>query len=160
MHITLPAPCPICEGPVTYSGRGRRPDYCSTACKNVQRAEDARNRRARESRTVAPVDPLIRALAERRSQRVAAAGRVEVRRAVGDNVEHVGRLAEEAFGEGAERFDLGAAGYVPESADKGTWAERTSTARHRDPAAVWLAAHHPEVLADFPAATHVGRTVS
>ncbi|MEV8514301.1 hypothetical protein [Dactylosporangium sp. NPDC051484] len=79
MEIKMPNPCPICHGPVVYSGRGRRPDYCGQACKNVQRAEDARNRRARDAQAVAPIDPLLRALIERRAQR--ATQRTEVRRA-------------------------------------------------------------------------------
>jgi endogenous inhibitor of DNA gyrase (YacG/DUF329 family) len=146
VKITLPNPCPICLGTVVYGGTGRRPDYCSNDCKNVQRAEDARNRRARATQTVAPVDPLIRALAERRAQRAEAVPRVEVVRAPGDEVPHVRQAAAEAFGEGAARFNLGEAGYVVDG-----YAERTARSRDKDPAAAWLAEFHPGELATFPA---------
>ncbi|QDB79533.1 hypothetical protein FE251_09215 [Georgenia wutianyii] len=45
--LTLPDPCPLCSGPVTYSGRGRRPVYCSPACKRKAETEIRRQERAR-----------------------------------------------------------------------------------------------------------------
>lgn len=146
MQITLPDPCPICEGPVTYGGRGRRPAYCSTACKNVQRAEDMRNRRARERREVAPVDPLIKALAERRRQRIAAEPRIAVIRAHDEQLMTLDDIAADAASEGYETA-IAAGGYVPDG-----WAERTATPRAADPASRWIAENYPEELADFPPA--------
>ena len=146
MLIRLPQPCPTCGGPVMYAGRGRRPDYCSRPCRAVQRAADKREARAADAAPPAEVPEEVAALVERRRARTAAAPRVAVRRAAGDDFEHVERLAEEAFGEGADRFDLGAAGYVVDG-----YANRTAKRRDGDPAARWLAENHPEALHDFPA---------
>lgn len=46
--VPTSSPCPVCGAAVTYSGRGRRPIYCTPACKRAERAEAARFRRARE----------------------------------------------------------------------------------------------------------------
>ena len=159
MRITLPAPCPICEGPVTYAGRGRRPDYCSTACKNVQRAEDARNRRARERGEVAPVDPLLKALAERRAQRIATQPRVEVWKAADDHLPDVAELAAEVRGEG-QPFSLANSQFLDEDESRGSWADRTAIPHDDDPAARWVAENAPHALADFPRAHRVGRTLA
>ncbi|SCE84237.1 hypothetical protein GA0074695_1537 [Micromonospora viridifaciens] len=146
MLIRLPNPCPTCGGPVTYAGRGRRPDYCSRDCRAAQRATDKREARAAAAAPPVEVPDAVAALVQRRRERVATVPRVAVRRAAGDDFEHVDRLAEEAFGEGAERFDLGAAGYVVDG-----YAARTAKRRENDEAARWLAEHHPAALHDFPA---------
>lgn len=50
LGFALPAPCPVCNGPVMYSGRGRRPTYCSPKHKA---AADAASRPDRRSGSVA-----------------------------------------------------------------------------------------------------------
>ncbi|MEV0456046.1 hypothetical protein [Catellatospora methionotrophica] len=146
MQVTLPAPCPVCAGPVTYGGRGRRPDYCSRACFRAQRAEDARERRARERAPVAEVDPLLIAYAERRRQRIAAQPRVAVISAHDEHMLEAAEVAAEAAGEG-RAHEPGA--WLPES-ERGAWCDRTAQPRAQDPAACWLAEHFPQALHDFP----------
>jgi len=128
VEITLPDPCPVCLGPVTFGGRGRRPDFCGRACVNVQRAEDMRNRRARERGDVAPLDPLIAALAERRRQAIAAQPRVAVHRAHDEHMIEAAEVAAEAAGEG-RATEPGA--WLPES-ERGAWCDRTALPRAAD----------------------------
>lgn len=147
MEIALPAPCAVCAGPVSYSGRGRRPEICSPACRRAQRAADQRERRAAGRPVRAEVAPAIREYLERRRERNAAAPYVLVVRADDDQWAHIGELVAEAAGEG-NTFNLGTSGYVPDG-----WAERNALPRDRDEAAQWLAAYFPEELATFPLAT-------
>lgn len=147
MQITLPLPCPECSGPVVYSGRGRRPELCSDACRRSLRAADERERRARvRSRRDDPDAPLMHALAEIIKQAEAARRYVEVRRANDEHLMSLADLRAEVAGDGDVRT-LADHGYVPDR-----WAERKARPRRSDPAAQWLAEHHPRELADFPPA--------
>lgn len=115
----LPNPCPACGGVVTYSGRGRRPVHCSSRCK-------------------------ARADADSRPGRRRGFRQHETRPESPDWTLSHDDIRDEAAAltDGPEDpFELG---YVPDG-----YCRRTARPRHQDPAAHWLAANHPEELADF-----------
>lgn len=149
----LNTPCPQCNGPVVYSGTGRRPEYCSPACVRAVRAADARARRARAASPAHPtpaIDPQVAARSAERRARVAAMPRfvLDDRPERGDWMPTLDDFADvelsESFGTDSAKHE----GYL-----------LGATARANDPAAAWLAEHYPEALADFPHAPRMGRTV-
>ena len=155
MRTPLPAPCPECAGPVVYSGTGRRPDYCSSACQASAKVVRRRARRA-EARTVPEVraqgrsvDTLAR-LAEVLGPEAAAALRAAGRRlqaqreAALDCAPHPDRPPWAA--DGQQYRDAGGDFVLDD------WEARPRRARGADPAARWLSEHAPEALHDFPAA--------
>ncbi|WP_324649868.1 hypothetical protein [Georgenia sp. H159] len=133
--VTLPTPCPVCRGPIVYSGRGRRPAYCSDACRRAERAEAARFRRAVERGEAAPVEP------------EAPFGRLADEAGIG-SVLPASALRAHAAGEGIA--DPWEGGFLPEG-----YAARRQGLSREDRAAFaetarWLAEHAPDAVEDFP----------
>jgi hypothetical protein len=138
LSYALPDPCLVCAGIVTYSGKGRRPLFCSPDCRRADRTRYERDRSQRAS--ASPVThPLLAELVARRRSRVATSPYVLVRRTVeewmipGDDLR--GTDWHESF--------------VADGDGPGSWRAHARR-RSNDAAAQWLAEHHPQELADFP----------
>lgn len=124
----LPDPCPRCSGPVTYKGRGRRPTYCSPACKADADADSRTDRRS-SSWTVADVAAL--AEENRRIDNSHDPDKAHfIAQPLARRTRWSGRQEETST--------------VPDA-----WMMQQSRRRDHDPAAQWLAANHPEALHDF-----------
>ncbi|MBI1376078.1 MAG: hypothetical protein GC157_01125 [Frankiales bacterium] len=163
MRCPLPDPCPICSGPLTYGGRGRRPVFCSPRCKAASDAQSRPDRRAAETpEESAASEAKLHAILDRRpahdltrrtrDRLVATRGMTteSPKAYLADD----GRLSR-AFAPDRTRDrptrraattvdDQALDGFTLDGAVKGA-----SRKREKDPAALWLADHHPEALADF-----------
>lgn len=145
---TLVQTCAVCGGPITYAGRGRKPEYCSPECRRKDRTEYRRDlRRARRHSAPALSPEASAALAAWRAR-----PRVAVKRADDDHLLAVGDLAAAYPGTDGRRD-----GWTDRFVGDNDW--RRKVAR-RDPAREWLAAHFPEELEFFGPNTDDGVTVS
>lgn len=150
----LPESCPVCDGPVLYSGRGRRPLYDRPECR---RADRTRYERERTRRTRPPrheLDPTVAELLRRRRARYEAVPFIAVRRAADDWITHASELSAVYSGEAEDWTES----YVVDS-ERGETYLADAIPRHADPAARWLVeSGHAAELASFPHAARVGRT--
>jgi len=156
MQITLPTPCPTCAGPVVYSGRGRRPDYCSKPCKAAHDTGTRPERRevadldVEEASAATAARAAIDALPESHRTRAARDSiRSRVYRDPSDSAEPGSVVSLEAVkqhgvGDEGETQDDPRDGFTTDG-----YVKKNSVSRRKDPAAQWLAQHHPEELANF-----------
>ena len=157
--FTLPDPCRVCGGPVTYSGRGRRPTVCSPECRRIVRTDDVRAHRDRRRPTVTPApatppSPEVRALAAIVRQQLRDADAVRAAR-YEDRLDALATPSDFALSTAFGDDDDDAPPFVevrltPRGTELAT--DRYATPRAKDAAARWIAEHYPEALADFPAA--------
>jgi hypothetical protein len=141
--LQLANPCLTCDGPVTYSGRGRRPLYCSPECRRTDRTAYERTRARREAasarQSVDDVDVRLELAKFRRRERIAREGYRLVQREEHEwlrpdaTAAEVARLSRDLSDEGRDGRE---------------W-RRNARPRSKDPAAQWLAENHPKALPDF-----------
>ena len=156
----LSAVCAVCSSPLTYSGRGRKPEVCpDAACKR----EAARRRKAAQRAELAATG---RTMTQRRRDEAISA--IDARQL--DGAAHRAIISDGPLSSHGSNYsdpDLIGSGYRVEMApsepaiidpDGRTVAPAVQRAKpdawrtfdgSYDPAAEWLAAEHPELLDDW-----------